>query len=210
MAPKNVAAKVAVVATVAAVTAPVAATVAKKPAAAASVAAASPAAAEVASKPAKVAPTKKAVAFAVESVAPVVVATPVAGGGAKKAPNAYQVFVNTKVAELKVVAAHAGKKYMELRALANVEWRILHPVDESKPRPVRKPRTKKAKSDAVAIPKKDKVKRAPSAYNKFISGALAELKAELAAKPTATKPDQKDMMKLAAGKWQAHKASIAK
>ena len=37
--------------------------------------------------------------------------------------NAYQAFVNSKVAELKVLDEHKDKKYMEIRKIANEEWR---------------------------------------------------------------------------------------
>jgi hypothetical protein len=65
--------------------------------------------------------------------------------------------------------------------------------------------------DGKEKPKKEpKVKREPSAYNLFIKGALAEIKAELASKPDAAKPDQKEIMKLAALKWNEHKAAASK
>jgi hypothetical protein len=119
--------------------------------------------------------------------------------------NEYQKFINEHVTKLKAEPGNADKKYMELRALANTEWRKDHPADETKA--PRKPRTKKPNKDVasvaegndVAAPKekKPKEKRKPSAYNMFISGALLELKAEFASKPASEKPDQKVMMKMA-------------
>lgn len=138
--------------------------------------------------------------------------------------NEYQKFINECVARLKTEADHQGKKYMELRAVANAEWRKDHPVDETKvkatkPRAPRKKKDKKEKKEKAAAAadgaeeatsadakkeKKVKVKRAPSAYNMFISGVLTELKKEYEGK--STKPDQKELMKLAAERWRAHKA----
>jgi len=145
----------------------------------------------------------------------------------KKPLNAYQLFINEKVAEIKPLTENTGKKYMELRALANAMWRTLHPVDESKPpRAPRKPKVAKepvgiTDSDGEEAPapvkkrrsKKEpklnadgtpKAKRAPTPYNMFVSAALKELKAEYADNPD--KPPQKELMKLAAAKWREFKA----
>jgi len=128
----------------------------------------------------------------------------------KKPLNEYQLFVNDTVAELKTDEENDGKKYMELRALANIAWRVLHPIDPTKA--PRKPRAKAAKGEPAAAkgekqpkgePKAIKVKRAPTAYNMFISCALKELKDEYAG--MVDKPNQRDMMSLAAGKWRAYK-----
>jgi hypothetical protein len=121
----------------------------------------------------------------------------------KKPLNEYQVFINTTVTELKESGDHDGLKYMELRAIANTKWRELHPVDPEKA--PRKPRVKKEKEPKPI--KEAKAKRAPTAYNMFISAALIELKAEHA--NDEPKPSQKDMMKLAAEKWRAYKAENA-
>jgi len=161
------------------------------------------------------------VAAPVAETAPVA-AEPVVGG--KKPLNEYQSFINAKVAELKVIESNKDKKYMELRAVANTEWKVLHPKEETvassgdKPKRQYKPREKKEKAPKASAtegakekPKKEpKVKREPSAYNLFIKGALAEIKAELASKPDAAKPDQKEIMKLAALKWNEHKATASK
>ena len=156
----------------------------------------------------------------------------------QKKLNAYQLFVNEKVAELKALDEHKDKKYMEIRKLANEEWRKDHPVDPNKP--PRKPRVKKV-AGAVAVAsanastdesggaapakkvrgakaaekaakaekkaekaakKAAKPVRAPSAYIQFISKILPEIKAE---NPTLK---QKEIMSLAAKKWQIHKASV--
>ena len=166
------------------------------------------------------------------AVATTVVAPVVA---VKKPLNAYQLFINEKVAELKPLEEYEGKKYMELRALANAEWRKIHPVDESKA--ARAPRKPKAEKEPVGISEADsdsadeaqqpaaakkrkskkepklnadgtpKAKRAPTPYNLFISAALLELKAEYADKPADQKPAQKELMKLAAAKWREFKAA---
>ena len=138
----------------------------------------------------------------------------------EKKQNAYQLFINAKVAELKLIDEHKDKKYMEIRKVANEEWRLLNPVDPSKP--VRKPRVKKDEADekkpravkgAKAAEKADRLaKRAekeakkaarpvrpPSAYIQFISKTLPEIKL---ANPTVP---QKELMSMAAAKWREHK-----
>jgi outer membrane biosynthesis protein TonB len=119
----------------------------------------------------------------------------------KRPLNAYQLFINAKVAEIKVLEENAGLKYMELRAIANNAWRVDHPVDPSKP--PRKPREKKEKEPKE--PKAEKVKRAPTAYNLFISAVLRDLKKEY--EGAATKPIQTELMKLAAQKWNDFKVT---
>jgi len=110
----------------------------------------------------------------------------------KKAPNVYQQFVSDKVAEFKQDEEHAGKKYMELRALANAAWRVNNPGESKAPR---KPSEKKPKAVVEAkAAAPEKKKRAPTAYNIFVSEALAQLKAEWADKPAEDKPVQKDKM----------------
>ena len=136
--------------------------------------------------------------------------------------NAYQAFVNSKVAELKVLDEHKDKKYMEIRKIANEEWRKDHPADPNKP--ARKPRVKKdpaeggeakprAAKGAKAAEKADKAAkkaekaakkaarpaRPPSAYIQFVSKVLPEIKA---ANPTVP---QKDLMSMAAAKWREEK-----
>lgn len=141
----------------------------------------------------------------------------------EKKVNAYQMFVNAKVAELKVMEEHKAKKYMEIRQIANEEWRKEHPVDPSKP--VRKPRVKKEKEAGATEPKTgtkaaekaakkaEKAEKAakkaarparpPSAYIQFVSKTLPEIKA---ANPTVP---QKDLMRMAAAQWKVHKESQA-
>jgi hypothetical protein len=119
----------------------------------------------------------------------------------KRPLNAYQLFINAKVVELKELEEHASLKYMELRSLANTMWRVDNPVDPSKP--PRKPREKKVKEPKAL--KVEKPKRAPSAYNLFISAAIHDLKAKHA--NDAEKLDHKELMKLAAKQWNEFKAS---
>ena len=139
----------------------------------------------------------------------------------EKKQNAYQIFVNAKVAEFKGMDEHKDKKYMEIRQLANVEWRKENPADPSKP--VRKPRAKKEpetagaagatkpargakaaeKAEKAAAKAEKAAKKAarparpPSAYIQFISKVLPEIKA---ANPTVP---QKELMGMAAAKWRA-------
>jgi len=139
----------------------------------------------------------------------------------EKKQNAYQLFINSKVAELKLMDEHKDKKYMEIRKVANEEWRKINPVDPSKPQ--RKPRVKKDATDdekkpravkgAKAAEKAERLaKRAekeakkaarpvrpPSAYIQFISKTLPEIKL---ANPTVP---QKELMSMAAAKWREHK-----
>ena len=148
--------------------------------------------------------------------------------------NDYQLFINDKVALLKVMDEHKDKKYMEIRKIANDEWRIEHPVDPNKP--IAKPRVKKegatakpritakvaakavlkdmkdaaiakkaaakAAKDAKASAKADKPKRPQSDYIIFISKILPEIKI---ANPTLA---QKELMSMAAAKWQEHKLTL--
>ena len=173
-----------------------------------------------------VAPVVLTVEAAVAPVAPVEAAVEAVTG--KKPLNAYQQFVNEKVNELKGLAANDGKKYMELRALANAEWRILHPataVDENKPKRVYKKKEKDSEGDEASTssesktkkvkatksskdkePKEPKEKRAPTAYNLFIKSAFAELNEEF--KDKEHKPTQTEMMKLAAERWRQVKATL--
>jgi phage protein D len=139
----------------------------------------------------------------------------------EKKQNAYQLFINSKVVELKLMDEHKDKKYMEIRKVANEEWRKINPVDPSKPQ--RKPRVKKDATDdekkpravkgAKAAEKAERLaKRAekeakkaarpvrpPSAYIQFISKTLPEIKL---ANPTVP---QKELMSMAAAKWREHK-----
>ena len=145
----------------------------------------------------------------------------------EKKLNAYQLFVNEKVAELKQLDEHKDKKYMDIRKLANEEWRKINPVDPSKP--VRKPRVKKeevggegqkaprapkgskaaekaeraAKKAEKDAKKASRPARPPSAYIQFISKTLPEIKL---ANPTVP---QKELMSLAAAKWREQKTSPA-
>ncbi len=139
----------------------------------------------------------------------------------EKKLNAYQLFVNAKVAELKTVDEHKDKKYMEIRKIANEEWRKDHPVDPSKP--VRKPRVKKEAGDEPAKPRAPKGGKAaekaekaaktadkaakkaarparpPSAYIQFVSKMLPEIKV---ANPSVP---QKELMSMVAAKWREEK-----
>lgn len=136
-------------------------------------------------------------------------------------PNAYQSFINQKVAELKLLDEHKGKKYMEIRQVANEEWRKDHPADPNKP--PRKPRVKKeggegetkpraakgakaaekaekaAKKAEKAAKKAARPARPPSAYIQFVSKVLPEIKA---ANPEVP---QKELMSMAAAKWREEK-----
>jgi len=139
----------------------------------------------------------------------------------EKKLNAYQLFINAKVAELKLMDEHKDKKYMEIRKVANEEWRVMNPADPNKP--ARKPRVKKDATDdekkpravkgAKAAEKAERLaKRAekeakkaarpvrpPSAYIQFISKTLPEIKL---ANPTVP---QKELMSMAAAQWREHK-----
>lgn len=145
----------------------------------------------------------------------------------EKKPTEYQMFVKDKIAELKLVDDHKDKKYMELRQLANVEWRKDHPADPNKA--PRKPRVKKeagiggagaepraakgvkaAEKATKAAAKAEKAAkkaarpaRPPSAYIQFISKVLPEIKAENPNVP------QKELMGMAAAKWREEKAKAA-
>jgi len=143
----------------------------------------------------------------------------------EKKPTEYQVFVKDKIAELKLVDDHKDKKYMELRQLANVEWRKDHPADPNKA--PRKPRVKQEAGDEPAKPRAVKGAKAaekatkaaakaekaakkaarparpPSAYILFISKVLPEIKA---ANPEVP---QKELMGMAAAKWREEKAKNA-
>lgn len=156
--------------------------------------------------------------------------TPELGSGSEsdkdksaKKLNAYQQFVNETVNKLKVMPDHAGKKYMELRALANIEWRVLHPpssTDEGKPKRVykKKEKVKTVDSDSEATGdddattkkkvKKDKEpreKREPTAYNIFVKSVFADINEEFKDKPE--KPSQREKMKIAAERWREVKAA---
>ena len=146
---------------------------------------------------------------------------------AEKKLNEYQLFINDKVAHLKTLDEHKDKKYMEIRKIANEEWRKDHPVDPNKP--ARKPRVKKetvdggegakpraakgtksaekadkaAKKAEKAAKKAARPARPPSAYIQFISKVLPEIKA---ANPTVA---QKDLMSMAAAKWREEKEKNA-
>ena len=135
------------------------------------------------------------------------------------------MFVKDKIAELKLDDDHKDKKYMELRQLANVEWRKDHPADPNKaPRKPRvkqetgddaepaKPRaakgakaaekaTKAAVKAEKAAKKAARPARPPSAYIQFISKVLPEIKL---ANPEVP---QKELMGMAAAKWREQKAN---
>lgn len=140
--------------------------------------------------------------------------------------NAYQQFVNETVNKLKVVPDHAGKKYMELRALANIEWRVLHPVTDDgklKRQYKKKEKTvdsdsdvpvddevgtttkKKTKKDKKEKNKEPREKREPTAYNIFVKTVFAEINEEF--KDKESKPSQREKMKLAADRWREVKAA---
>ena len=68
----------------------------------------------------------------------------------KKPLNEYQQFVNNMIAELKLSSDEeiAGKKYMELRAIANAEWTKTHPKDpNAKPRIAKSAKVKDTDTD---------------------------------------------------------------
>jgi len=144
----------------------------------------------------------------------------------QKKLNAYQLFVNEKVAELKQLDEHKDKKYMEIRKVANEEWRKINPADPNKPE--RKPRVKKevggegqkaprapkgskaaekaeraAKKAEKDAKKASRPARSPSAYIQFISKTLPEIKL---ANPSVP---QKELMSMAAAKWREQKESPA-
>jgi hypothetical protein len=119
---------------------------------------------------------------------------------------------------------------MELRHVANSKWKELSEADvqllkeaftTNYPNP--RPRAKKLKKDASSDTdsdndsgkKKKRVKRVKdvnkpkSAYILFVQAALKELKEKYADASTEDKPNQKDLMKMAAKKWNDHKASMA-
>ena len=88
---------------------------------------------------------------------------------------------------------------------------------EKKPR---KPRTKKVDDSDEEMPKEkntrkrrakkdDSEKRAPTLYNLFVKEVMPELKAENLKKPEDERLTQRELMTMAAGKWQEHKKSIA-
>ena len=149
-----------------------------------------------------------------------------AKAGEKLPVSAYQLFISEQVALLQKDPANSDKKYMELRGLANAMWKnqteeavqLLKEAFTAKyPNP--RPRAKKVKKEAASDSdsdetgkKKKRVKRVKdenkpkSAYILFVQATLKSLKEQFA--DAADKPNQKELMKLAAQKWNEHKATL--
>jgi len=122
-------------------------------------------------------------------------------------------FIKARVIDLKKDATYKGKSVSELRSIANEEWTIVHPEDNTVVRKY-KPRQKKEEevsTDTVVDDTvKPKTKRAPSEYNIFIKNTIAELKMKEAAYTSAQDPKKPtEYMKIAAGMWTNNKKVTA-
>ena len=110
-----------------------------------------------------------------------------AAGKVKRAPTAFNLFVKSKMGELRI--AEPGlpqKQYMSNAVAAWNEYKAANGMPASKPKAPKDPNapkrprknSKEAKAAAAAkagIP--EKPKRAPTAYNLFIKDKMAELRA---------------------------------
>jgi hypothetical protein len=124
----------------------------------------------------------------------------------KRAPTKYQLFFKQKLTELREEYddPETRPSYNDMRTMINEEWHKDNPKPEktsSGVKKVRKP--KKSSSDDT----NEKPKRAPTAYNIFIKEIMPQIKSEH--ENDTVKLNQKDIMKLAAEKWNQHKQSIA-
>jgi len=120
----------------------------------------------------------------------------------KRAPTEYQKFVTAKLSELREEYDDEETRpgYRDMMKMVVEAWRIENPQKD------KKPATKKtAKSDDNDST--EKKKRAPSAYNIFIKEIMPQIKAEH--ENDDPKLNQKDIMKLAAEKWNEHKTKLA-
>lgn len=120
----------------------------------------------------------------------------------KRAPTEYQKFVTTKLAELREEYDDEETRpgYRDLMKMVVEAWRTENPQKDKKPAT-----KKKSKSDDEDGT--EKKKRAPSAYNIFIKEIMPQIKAEH--ENDDPKLNQKDIMKLAAEKWNEHKTKLA-
>jgi hypothetical protein len=120
----------------------------------------------------------------------------------KRPPTEYQKFVTAKLAELREEYDDEETRpgYRDLMKMVVEAWRTENPQKEKKPAA-----KKKAKSDDEDGT--EKKKRAPSAYNIFIKHIMPQIKAEH--ENDDPKLNQKDIMKLAAEKWNEHKTTLA-
>jgi hypothetical protein len=114
----------------------------------------------------------------------------------KRPPTDYQLFLKAKLAELREEYDDEETRpgYRDLIKMVSEAWQSQKPKKE--------PRQKKEKAE--------RKKREPTAYNLFVKDELMRLKKEHEDDDADEKPNQKELMKLAAAKWQEHKAAIAK
>jgi hypothetical protein len=122
----------------------------------------------------------------------------------KRPPNAYQIFRKQKLEELREEYDDEETRpaYQDLMKMVNEAWAE---EKEKMPKKEKIPKEKKERK-----PKNDddnKKKRAPSAYNIFIKEIMPKIKSEH--ENDDPKLNQKDLMKIAAEKWNKHKESIA-
>ena len=126
----------------------------------------------------------------------------------KRAPTEYQLFRKQKLAELREEYDDDDETrptYQDLMKMVNEAWREENPKKEKTPK-AKTPKEKKERKTKVADGE-EKKKRAPSAYNIFIKEIMPKIKSEH--ENDDPKLNQKDLMKIAAQKWNEHKATAA-
>ena len=122
----------------------------------------------------------------------------------KRAPTKYQLFFKQKLAELREEYddPETRPSYADMRTMINEEWHTDNPKPEKTTSVPREKKERKPKN----TDSKEKTKRAPTAYNIFIARIMTQLKNEH--ENDVPKLNQKDIMKLAAVKWNEHKATL--
>ena len=125
----------------------------------------------------------------------------------KRAPTEYQLFRKQKLAELREEYddEETRPSYQDLMKMVNEAWHEENPKKEKTPK-AKTPKEKKERKTKVADGE-EKKKRAPSAYNIFIKEIMPKIKSEH--ENDDPKLNQKDLMKIAAQKWNEHKTTVA-